>query len=268
MSRSRPCITFMTDFGVRDTYVGQMKGVAIGMNPDVLLIDLTHEIPPQQISRAAYIWNDALDSFPPHVIHVAVVDPGVGSERRLVAAEIGPYRVVCPDNGLLSVIVQRQTIHRAVNLDNPRWWRAGTSHTFHGRDILTPVAAAWSLGHDLLEFGSQLTTPLVNIATLDPVRGRTSISGQIIHIDHFGNLITSITADQLPDKASLLKFDIGSFQIEGLSKCYADVDDGEPLALVGSSRRVEISIRNGNAADEFQMDCGRPVSVRWEGNPA
>jgi S-adenosylmethionine hydrolase len=246
--------------------VGQMKGIALGINPQVQLIDLTHEIPPHQILRAAYVWNDALDAFSTQTIHMAIVDPGVGSDRGLVAAEIGPYRLVCPDNGVLSVILQREPIHRIVILDNPRWWRTGMSNTFHGRDILTPVASAWSLGHDLLEFGSPLTTPLVTVATPNSTKGKTSVSGQVIHVDHFGNLVTSISAKELPARMSSFKFQIGAFQIESLSRYYADVAVGEPLALIGSSGRLEISVRNGNAADEFQVECGRRVSVRWEGH--
>lgn len=260
----RPCLTFLTDFGTTDTYVGQMKGVALSIHPDLHIVDLTHEIPPQQIERAACVWSDAIDSFSPASTHVAVVDPGVGSQRRLIAAEIGHYRVVCPDNGLVSFLLQREPLRRAVVLENRRYWRSEISNTFHGRDILTPVAAAWSQGIDLSEFGPPVPTPLVTLKTHKPVRGRTSITGQIIHIDRFGNLITSIEADSLPPERQSLRFEIGSFQVQGLSTCYADVSEGDPLALIGSSGRVEISIRNGNAAEELNANCGRPIIVRWE----
>ena len=266
VERSRTVITFLTDFGGQDSYVGQMKGVALGINPEAQLVDLSHEIPAQQICRAAYVWNDSLDAFPASTIHVAVVDPGVGSDRGLIAAEIGPFRVVCPDNGLLTVLLQRAAIQRAVRLDDPKWWRTRVSATFHGRDILTPIAASWSLGHDLSEFWSPLPTPPVTLASMRPTKGKTSITGHIVHIDRFGNLITDIDAGELSDPTRLLKFEIGTFQIHGLSRCYSDVSAGEPLALTGSSGRLEISIRDGNASDEFQVDCGRRVVVRWEGN--
>lgn len=265
VENSRPVLTFLTDFGIQDTYVGQMKGIALGINPEVQLVDLTHEIPAQQIMRAAYVWNDSLDAFPASTIHLAVVDPGVGSDRRLIAAEIGPYRVVCPDNGLLTVILQRENVQRAVGLDDPQWWRSRVCNTFHGRDILTPVAAAWSLGHDLAEFGSPLTTPLVSLASSRLLKGKTSLSGRIVHIDRFGNLITDIDSRELPVQPCSIRFEIGTFQIHGLSQSYFDVSPGEALALVGSSGRLEISIREGHAADEFQVDCGRRVVTRWEG---
>ena len=264
-SNSRPCITFLSDFGTRDTYVGQMKGVALGIHPNLHFVDLTHEIPPQQILRAAYVWNDALDAFPVEAIHVAIVDPGVGSSRRLVAAEIGPYRLVCPDNGLLTVLLQRACVRRVVELNNPKWWRGRVSHTFHGRDILTPVAAAWSLGHDVTEFGSLVTTPLITLKSAKCSRGKTSLVGEVIHVDQFGNLITNISSDDLPPNPISFRFEIGAFRIEDLSRCYSDVPTGDPLVLLGSSGRIEISIRNGNAADELQADCGRRVVCRWEG---
>ena len=261
---SRPIITFLSDFGTRDSYVGQMKGVALGIHPNLHLVDLTHEIPPQQILRAAYVWNDALDAFPAGTIHVAIVDPGVGSSRRLIAAEIGPFRLVCPDNGLLTVILQREPLSRAVILDEPKWWRSSVSNTFHGRDILTPVAGAWSLGRDLSELGSPLTTPLVLLDAAKFTRGKTSLSGRVVHIDHFGNLMTSISYDDIPKNASSLRVEIGGFHVTGLSQCYSEVSPGEPLALIGSSGRLEISIRDGNAAEEFEADCGRSIVVRWE----
>ena len=263
-SNSRPCITFLTDFGTRDTYVGQMKGVALGINPNVRLIDLSHDVPPQQILQGAFAWNDAVAAFPSGTIHVGVVDPGVGSDRRLLAAEIGEHRFVCPDNGLLTVILQREHPHRIVRLDNPRWWRSPVSNTFHGRDILTPVAAAWSLGHDLAEFGSTLTTPLVTLPLADSVRGKSSLSGQVIDVDRFGNLITNIESTAWPVEAQTLQIDVGAFRIDGISRCYADAEPGEPLALTGSSGRLEIAIRDGNAADEFQAEFGHRVVVRWK----
>ena len=261
----RPCITFLTDFGTRDTYVAQMKGVVLGINPDVQFVDLTHEIPPQQILRGAFVWNDAVAAFPAGTIHIGVVDPGDGSDRRLVAAEIGEHRFVCPDNGLLTVILQQTPLHRAVRLDNRNWWRQSVSKTFQGRDILSPVAAALSLGVDLAELGSPLVAPPVTLPLAIHRRGQTSLIGQVVDVDRFGNLVTDIEPIQLPPNAQSLRFEIGAFHVQGLSTCYFDVDEGEPLALIGSSGRLEISIRNGNAAEEIQAEFGRPVVARWEG---
>lgn len=263
-SNGRPCITFLTDFGSCDTYVGQMKGVALGIHPDLQLVDLTHEIPRQQVLQGAFIWNDAVAVFPDDAIHVGVVDPGAGPVRRLIAAEIGRRRFVCPDNGLLSVILKRAVAHRIVLLDNPRWWRSHVSPTFHGRDILTPVAAAWSLGHDLAEFGSIQSTPLVTLPLADVVRGRNSLSGLVINVDRFGNLITNIEAAELPPVCQNPQIEVGRFRIDGIKGCYTDVEPGEPLALTGSAGLLEISIRDGNAADEFHANCGHSVIVRWK----
>lgn len=265
---NRQCVTFLTDFGTRDTYVGQMKGVALGINPDVQLVDLSHEIPPQQILRGAFVWSTAVSGFPRGTIHVGVVDPGVGSQRRLVAAEIDEQRFVCPDNGLLTFILKRGRVGRAVSLDNPRWWRSKVSSTFHGRDILTPVAAAWSLGQDLAEFGTPLTSPLMTLQMAEVTRGRKSLGGIVIDVDRFGNLITNIESSDLPAHATKLQFDIGTFHIEGLMECYANAEPGEPVALIGSSGRLEFAIRDGNAADELHAEFGRRVAVRWAGADA
>ncbi len=244
--------------------MGQMKGVALGINPDAQLIDLSHEIPSQQIERGAYLWSDAVAAFPPGTIHVGVVDPGVGSERRLIAAEVGEHRFVCPDNGLLTVIGRRADVRRVVCLDNPSWWRSPISNTFHGRDILTPVAAAWSLGHDLLEFGSVLATPLVTLPLAAVTSSRSSLSGIVVDVDRFGNLITNIEASDLPTAAVTVTVEIGSIRVAGISPCYSAVKIGEMLVLTGSAGRLEIAIRDGSAADELQAEYGRRVVVRWK----
>ena len=260
---SRRCITFLTDFGVRDTFVGQMKGVALAINPEAVLVDLTHEISPQQILQGAYAWADAVDAFPPNTIHVGVVDPGVGSTRRLIAAEIGTWRFVCPDNGLLSVILQKYPLHRAVSLDRPVWWRSSVSNTFHGRDIFTPIAAAWSLSHDLSEFGTLIDTPLVTLLPSHLAQGRTSIVGEVIDIDRFGNVITNIEASRLPETNRPFQIEMGAFRVTGISACYADVEVGDAVAVIGSHGRVEIAVRDGNAAEELQVTRGRRVAIRW-----
>ncbi|WP_375314908.1 S-adenosyl-l-methionine hydroxide adenosyltransferase family protein [Schlesneria sp. DSM 10557] len=257
------CITFLSDFGMRDTYVAQMKGVALGINPDVHLVDLTHEIPPQDVLLATFLWSDALDAFPENTIHVGIVDPGVGSDRNLIAAEIGPFRVVCPDNGLISVLLQRESVRRVVKLDHLSLWRRTVSSTFHGRDILTPVAAAWSRGVDLSELGTVYSEPLVTLPLATPTFSQSSITGRIIDVDRFGNLITNIAASLLPEDRNSLRFEAGPCQVHELSRCYADAPVGEPLALIGSCGRLEFAIRDGNAAEEFQLSRGRRVVVRW-----
>lgn len=257
-----PCISLLTDFGLKDPYVGQMKGVIAAINPAAIVIDLTHAIPAQQVSLAAVALDDSIDAFPAGTIHVAVVDPGVGTARRPIAAEIGGHRFVGPDNGLLTLVLRRVTLHRAVHLNEPRWWRPGVSHTFHGRDVFAPVAAAWSLGHDLSEFGSAITGSLqeLPVAALHVESG--CVRGQVASIDHFGNLITDIPRSAIPGTGGI-GVEIAGQSLRGLQRCYADRPAGECVALIGSSGRLEIAVVNGDAARRLGADVGEDVTVRW-----
>lgn len=265
----RPCITLLTDFGVQDSYVGQMKGVIAAINPAAIVIDLTHSIPPQQIGQAALLLSDSIDAFPAGTIHLVVVDPGVGSARRAIAAEIGSYRFVCPDNGLLSQILKRQTLQRAVRLDHSRWWRPTVSETFHGRDLFAPVAAAWSLGHDLAELGSPLEGPLTVVSLPDcrivrDADGATiAVHGEVLAIDHFGNVITNIPRSALPIGVPTAAVQVGDRTLPGIVRCYADGREGDCVALFGSSDRLEIAVVNGHAAKHLRVDLGQTVSVRF-----
>lgn len=259
----RPCITLLTDFGLRDTYVAQMKGVIARINPEALVVDLTHEIEPQQIALGSLALANTVDAFPAGTIHLAVVDPGVGSDRRLVAAELGDQRFVCPDNGLLTLVQRRLPWRRAVTLDRPRWWRDSVSPTFHGRDVLAPVAAAWSLGHDLTEFGSPIEPPLVQLPLAEVTRGMNQVIGSVIAVDRFGNLITNITQNALPDGAANLMIQFGERSLSGIARCYADRPPGSALALFGSAGRLELAVTNGNAAEQLGAGIGQPVVVSW-----
>ncbi|HEY4258683.1 MAG TPA: SAM-dependent chlorinase/fluorinase [Schlesneria sp.] len=267
---NRPCISLLTDFGLQDSYVGQMKGVIAAANPEAMVVDLTHAIPPQQVWQAAVTLSDSIDAFPPGTIHLAVVDPGVGSTRRAIAAEIGSYRFVCPDNGLLSLILQRHPLRRAVHLDQPRWWRPTVSGTFHGRDLFAPVAAAWSLGHDLAEFGSLLEGPLQELPVLNysVTRGNDGVlmevHGNVLTVDHFGNLITNIPRSAIPADAAHVAIQVTNIELAGVVLCYADRCDGECVALYGSSGRLEIAVVNGDAARHLGAGIGTPICVRYQ----
>lgn len=266
---NRPCISLLTDFGLQDSYVGQMKGAIAAVNPDAIIVDLTHAIPPQQVWQAAVTLCDSIDAFPPGTIHLAVVDPGVGGTRRAIAAEIGAYRFVCPDNGLLSLILQRQPLRRAVHLDQSRWWRPTVSGTFHGRDLFAPVAAAWSLGYDLAEFGSSLEEPLreLSVPSYCVTRGTDGASmevhGSVLTVDHFGNLITNIPRDVIPTDADQVTIVITTLELAGMVRCYADRSAGEWVALFGSSGRLEIAVVNGDAARHLDAGVGTPICVRY-----
>lgn len=264
---NRVCISLLTDFGLQDSYVGQMKGVIAGINPQATIIDLTHQIPPQQIMQAGIALADSVDAFPDGTIHLCVVDPGVGTSRRAVAAEIGNYRFVCPDNGLLTGILRREPLRRVVELDEPQWWRGGVSTTFHGRDLFAPVAAHWSLGHDLVELGSPLTSPLIELPWPEMQlegNGRAGlVRGEVMSIDHFGNLITNIALAALATASRDVVVDFAGRRLAGIQRCYGDCADGDCIALVGSSGRLEIAVVNGNAATVFNAPVGEPVSIRW-----
>ncbi|MBS0201856.1 MAG: SAM-dependent chlorinase/fluorinase [Planctomycetes bacterium] len=266
---TRPCITLLTDFGLDDSYVGQMKGVITTINPDAIVIDLTHDIRPQHVLQAAITLADSLDAFPAGTIHVVVVDPGVGSSRRAIGAEVGSQKFVCPDNGLLSLILRHEPVIRAVQLDVPQWWRSGMSSTFHGRDLFAPVAAAWSLGRDLSEFGSAITRPLIELPIPEPVvrptgiSGTREIEGHVITIDHFGNLITNVSRNLLPADAGGVEIAFQNTAVP-ISNCYADGRAGDVVALFGSTRRLELAVVNGNAAEQLSAGLGEPVAIRWK----
>ena len=258
---SPPLITLLTDFGLSDTYVGQVKGVILGINRDARLVDLSHQVPPQDILTAALLLDDAVDAFPPGTIHLVVVDPGVGSERRLLAAEFGDQRFVAPDNGLLQLVARRLGTGRIVELISGHAWRP-RSNTFDGRDVLAPIAAHWSLGVEITELGSEWTEPLVALDWPEPVRGDGECRGEVVHVDAFGNLVTNLRASDLPAAGAeqLLVIELAEHRIEGLAAYYSEQPEGSLLALIGSAGRLEISLAGGSAANE--LDSGRGTAVR------
>jgi S-adenosylmethionine hydrolase len=257
-------ITLTTDFGLANGYVGTMKGVILSIHPTATIVDISHDIPPQDVREGAYVLYAAYPYFPQGTIHVVVVDPGVGSERRAIALRTPQATFVAPDNGVLSYVVSREKVEEIVNLTNPRFHLSPVSRTFHGRDIFAPVAAHLARGIPLAELGE----PLADIITFPlprPVlRPDGNIVGQVIHIDRFGNLITSITAKDLADHALPGEDIVGikGQSIRGISGTYAEVAPGELLALVGSSGHLEISICGGSAARTLGAKLGDEVLLR------
>lgn len=246
----RPAIiTLLTDFGHRDAYVGSMKGVILGRNPWVQLVDLSHEVPPQDIVFGALVLQSAWRYFPPGTIHLAVVDPGVGSRRRLLAAAVGEHFLVGPDNGLFSLIFAAEPPHTLVSLENPHFFLPQVSATFHGRDILAPVAAHLSLGVPLPEFGPELSEP-VRLDLPAPQFTESAVTGQVIAVDHFGNLITNIPLRQLHAwrQGRAARLWVGDHPIPHWATTYSEVPTGELLALAGSHGYLEIACREGKAA--------------------
>ena len=272
-------VTLTTDFGLADAYVAAMKGVILGVNPDAKLVDICHNIEHQNIFQAAFVLSTAFEFFPKKTVHMVIVDPGVGTERRPIILRTPSACFVAPDNGVLSYVIQRYLAQpleeevtgrrlvavelprevEAVAITNERFFRSPVSPTFHGRDIFAPVAALLSLGLVPVEFGEQLTS--VGMFPL-PRPGRRpggSLVGHILHIDSFGNLITDIRGDDLP-QAGEVTVEISGRLISGLGRTYAE---GRGLmALVGSSGNLEVALKEASASSLLGGRIGDEVTVR------
>ena len=259
---SSSIITLTTDFGVSSPYVAQMKGVILSICSRVTLVDLSHAIGPQNIREGAVVLADVTPRFPQESIHVAVVDPGVGTARRLVYAEIGEQRYVAPDNGLLSWLAAVTKPRLIVAIEKDAFWLPQRSNTFHGRDILAPVAAHLANGLD----PGKLGTPCDELVMLEwPLRKRSSsgVTGEVLFIDSFGNVITNINADELEaiGSASSLVVDCAGRKMRGVVPTYGAAMPGEIVALIDSQGRLEIARVGGNAAKDLQIGVGEAVQV-------
>jgi hypothetical protein len=255
-------ITLTSDFGVRDPFVGIMKGVILGLCPDARLVDLTHEIPPQDVLAGALALEAAVPFFPPGTVHLAVVDPGVGSARRPLAVAARGHLFVGPDNGLLTPALAEPG-WRAVRLEAPEYRLAAVSRTFHGRDIFAPAAAHLALGVSLYRLGPEVEDP-VRVAIPRARLAAGAIEGEVIAEDRFGNLITSVTADLLAElrTGAALSVELGDRRLGGLLGSYAEAPEGAAGAIIGSTGRLEIFVRNGSAAAALGAGRGTRVRVR------
>lgn len=256
-------VTLTTDFGTRDSYVAQVKGAILSRTGDVTLVDVTHEIPPWDIASAAMVLRDLPASFPVGTIHLAVIDPGVGGTRPLIAFEAAGQRFVGPDNGLWSAVARRfppTVMHR---LENSRLWADRVSPTFHGRDIMAPVVAFLARGGALVEVGPVYHGALTELSVPHPRVTPHRASGVVTAIDRFGNLLTNIELGLVepfwPQPKSEWIVQIGQQRIDGVRDCYVDVESGDLLALVSSQGELEIAVRDGNAADELGVAMGQSV---------
>jgi len=259
-----PPITLTTDFGPDSPYVAAMKGVILSRNPGVRLVDLTHGIPAQDIRHGAIVLDDVTPWFPPGTIHVAVVDPGVGSDRKLIYARIGAQQYLAPDNGLLSRLARRQAPSTIIHIARPQYWFPVVSKTFHGRDILAPVAAHLSLGLAPEALGERLAE-LLTLDWVEAVVTRGKIEGKIELIDSFGNLISNITADQLVDvpRGEEVTVECDEHQTQGIFATYSDQPEMTLIALIGSSGKLELAIVGESAAIMLGVRAGTPIEVRW-----
>jgi S-adenosylmethionine hydrolase len=258
-----PIITLLTDFGTVDAYAGIMKGVILEIAPHAIIVDLTHSVPAQQILPGALLLRSAVPYFPEGTIHVAVVDPGVGSSRRSLVIETTRGLLIGPDNGVLSLAAAALGRRCVRAIENKTLMRPEISSTFHGRDVFAPVAARLACGVAPESVGPVLES-IVEIDLPQPHHGATELRGEVIHVDTFGNLITNITAESFSTfPAHGLCVSLGEVLLTGLSAAYADVAAGEPVAVVGSWGTLEIAIRNGSAARALGAGVGSPVTVAW-----
>jgi S-adenosylmethionine hydrolase len=264
-----PVITLLTDFGLDDEYVGVMKGVILAVNPDAVIVDITHRILPQNLVQAAYTLHAAYRFFAAGAIHVVVVDPGVGTERKIIAAETAGHIFLAPDNGVLSLLLENDRSVSVRQVENETFFLKPVSRTFHGRDIFAPVAAHLSTGLDYKRLGPEIDLHrLTRLVKIRPqISDKGEIEGSIVSIDHFGNLITNIDCGVLAsagkcrcvEQAGVL---IAGHRISGLSPSYSAKAKHQPLALIGSRGFMEIALNQGSAEDFLKAAVGDPVKVQ------
>ncbi len=257
-------ITLTTDFGEGSRYIGAMKGVILSINPHAKVIDLSHTIPHQDIRAGAITLAETTRWFPPGTIHVAVVDPGVGSKRRIVYTHMGGHHFVAPDNGLLSGISRFQPPSKVVCVTNRALWLGEVSSTFHGRDIMAPVAARLSLGMSPDELGDTCDK-LVELPWPEVQKVPNRIDGEVIEIDSFGNLITNITRDMLVGvpTSDIVCVSCEEHETQGIFSTYSDQPPMTFMAHIGSTNRLELAIVDENASAMLGVKVGAPVRISW-----
>ena len=273
-----PPITLTTDFGYDDAYVAAVKGAILSVNPEASVVDISHSIQPQNILQAAFILSVAYRYFPKQTIHMAVVDPGVGSERRGVILKTPSAFFVAPDNGVLSYVIDelspvegrsqarqssdlKEIVFKAgveiVAITDPRFWRHPVSPTFHGRDVFAPVAAGLSLGISLYEFGEKINSLHVLALPKPILDAEGTLVGQVLHVDRFGNLITNIRSCDLPGKDVVVE--VAGYCIQGINSYYAQKEG--VMTIAGSSGYLEVSLRGGSASDFLGAIAGDEIKV-------
>ena len=263
-----PVITLITDFGIKDGNVGVMKGVIWGICPTAQISDLSHMIQAQNIREAAYVFARSVPYFPKDSIHVVVVDPGVGTKRRPMAAKIGDWFYVGPDNGTITGLLERAEQQswacEFVELNQNKYWLPNVSFVFHGRDIFSPVAAHLANGIPLRELGTSFTDP-VRLELPKPEKTKDGWRGQVIHIDHFGNISSNIRTEHLGEamkqKESIVVH-LNGIEVKGLVNTFGEQPVGELIALLGSTGNLGIAVVNGNAATRLGVKIGDEIIVR------
>lgn len=256
-------VTLLTDFGLLDGYPGVMKGVILGIAPDVQLVDVTHFIPPQNVFQGSIATARSYGFFPKGTIHVVVVDPGVGTSRRSIISKIHGHYFVGPDNGLITPLLEEADQNgeswEVYQITEPKYWLTEISNVFHGRDIYSPVAAHLANGVPIDAFGPRINDP-IRLPVRHPIRTSRRLIGEVIAIDHFGNLSTNILESHLPDW-SHVAIEIRTARIVGLVSTYGDRPEGTLVALFGTDNDLSISVVNGDAASLLNARVGDAVIV-------
>ncbi len=261
----RRVITLLTDFGDEDAYAGIMKGVICSIAPEASIVDISHNVPSFMIHTGAYLLWSCYSSFPPGTVHCAVVDPGVGGNRPPVAVEYKKHFFVLPDNGLISMVLADGGRHRSWIITNPDFTAKHISGTFHGRDIFAPAAAHIAAGAKPSDAGPacEVTTSETLMAPFAKHARGAAVTGSIVHIDRFGNYITSIrgkTAARFPTHSAIVS--AGKCNIIGISRTYCEKSPGELVAYTGSTGLLEIAVVRGSAADTLRLPHGAPIILR------
>ena len=252
-----PLITFLTDYGLNDSYVAEVKGVLLSRVPDATIVDITHLIPPGDIRSAAYVLGRAWRTFPEGTVHLAVVDPGVGTSRAALAVRSHGHTFVGPDNGIFSYVLTCGPFE-AVTLETPE----KAAPTFHGRDLFAPAAARILMGYPLHLLGVPASSDLVRLSAGAPHYEGKVVVGEVIYVDRFGTLVTNLTTEEVPHYAVLETNDL---EVGRLQKTFGDVASGGLVSYVGSGGLVEIAVRDGSAARRLGIGVGHEVRARLGG---
>jgi len=258
---AQPILTLTTDFGAADHYVGVMKGVILGICPQARIVDIGHQVKQYQIAEGAYLVAQAYRYFPPKTVHLAVVDPGVGSARRPILIEAAGQYFIGPDNGVLSMVYNREK-HKARLISAERYFRQPVSRTFHGRDIFAPVAAHLAAGVPAARMGKLIHDHLKSSSWKPQRTGKRTWTGQVLHIDRFGNIVTNFESADFPDlEMRNFALHMGPREVNVLARTYAECGPGELFAIAGSSGYLEVSLNQASAAQAVGCETGAPAEL-------
>lgn len=253
-------VTLLTDFGTADYFVGAMKGVVLSRDPRITVVDVSHEVPAHDVRSGAFTLLAVHGTFPAGTVHVGVVDPGVGSSRRPIVALAAGQHFVGPDNGLFSYVLDRDPAARVFHLTRERFFRHPVSATFHGRDVFAPVAAALACGASPSEMGEEVA----DAVRLDPLAARRaadgSLLGTVIHVDRFGNCVTSVAREDVPEGE--IEAELGGRRIRSVRRYFGEGEPGEPFGIWGSAGLLEVAVDRDSAARALGVRRGDPVVVR------